>query len=50
MSILLKSVESLSGVLHLSVFIGVKQCLQLDHLALVFPGVHLHLGLGRAEK
>ena len=50
MSNLFKSLESLSGVLYLSVFIGLNQCLWLDHLVLVFPGVCLHLGLGGAEK
>ena len=48
MSNLVKSLESMPHVLYLSVFIGLNQCLQLDHLDLVVPGVHLHLGLGGA--
>ena len=49
-STLLKSVVSQSYVLYCLVFIGLKQFLQLDHLVLVFPKVHLHLGWGGAEK
>ena len=50
MSILLKSVISLPWVLYCSVFIGLNLCLQLDHLVLVFPEVHLHLDWGWVGK
>ena len=49
-SILLKSMVSLSCALYHSVFTGLNQFLQLDYLVLVFPEVCLHLGWGWAEK
>ena len=53
MSSLFQSLELLSHVLHLSVFMGLNLCLWLDHLVLVLPKAYflgLCLGLGGAEK
>ena len=53
MSSLFQSLESLSHVLNLFVFIGLNLHLQLDHVVLVLPGacfLGLYLGLGGVEK